>query len=258
MKLLALVICIFCVIPTLPAQDYQPDSTAYEFIFYMPRGWKRMERPDSTALVAPLSSPNVTYIALLPPVDSTPDLRGVFNARWQGVQRDNRVLQGGQATSQHFAKGYDAIVTTAILSDRNGQAWVVFLMVAQNGAHAETLIYMSNAGDPGLANALQEVLHHVIDSLGFSGGASDPKVVAASKPVGLPKGKGNLNGIYRSFGVVSYGPMVVSCATSSSSRTADFGNAFRSWDWTIWTRMTKSGEILWAGEPTTPVERSYS
>ena len=201
MRFFALVFCFFTAIPVVSAPQYEPDSKANDFIFYMPRGWNRVDRPDATMLVAPLTSPSVAYIVLLPPFDLAPDLPGVFDRQWQGVQKDYRVVQGGQVTSQHFPKGYDAKVTTAVLSDRNNHAWVFYLMVAQNGNHAEQLFFLSNVGNP---QTLLEVLQHVIDSIGFSGGAGDPMAAAASKPVGLPKGKGNLNGLYRGVGIVHY------------------------------------------------------
>jgi hypothetical protein len=206
MKYLAVALCIFSFIPAVSAQEFEADSQANDFFFYMPRGWNRVERPDSTLLVAPLISPRMAYIALLPPVDLQPDLRTVFDTQWRGFLKDYRLLQGGETASQHSPKGYDSLFTAAVVSDRKRTSWVVFLMVAQNGTHAETLFYMSNVADRELASTLQTVLQQVIASIGFVNGAGDPRAAEAAKPVGLPKGKGKLNGIYRGLGTVSYGP----------------------------------------------------
>ena len=57
MRFFMLILCVLTAIPGLAAPQYEPDSKANDFIFYMPRGWNRVDRPDSTLLVAPLTSP---------------------------------------------------------------------------------------------------------------------------------------------------------------------------------------------------------
>jgi hypothetical protein len=191
-------------LPALMAQEYEADSQAGNMIFYMPRGWKRVDNPQATVIAAPLTTPQQAFIALLPAADLKTDLRAAYDARWAELQSGYKVLQKSEVVSKHAPKGYDLLASTAVLADSKGMRWALFLMVAQNGTHAETVAFMSNVGDPGLSNTLQEVLGHFLDSLGFSGGAGDARVAEAAKPIPLTRGKGKFNGIYRGMGAVHY------------------------------------------------------
>ena len=194
----------FAAMPALMAQEYEADSQAGNMIFYMPRGWKRVDNPQATVIAAPLTTPQQAFIALLPAADLKTDLRAAYDARWAELQSGYKVLQKSEVVSKHAPKGYDLLASTAVLADSKGMRWALFLMVAQNGTHAETVAFMSNVGDPGLSNTLQEVLGHFLDSLGFSGGAGDARVAEAAKPIPLTRGKGKFNGIYRGMGAVHY------------------------------------------------------
>jgi len=198
-----LILLALTAVPVLTAQ-YEPDSQAGNFVFYMPPGWERVESPDATLIVAPTSSFGKAFIALPPAIDLKSDLRAAYDMRWANLQKDYRVLQSSEVVSKRAPKGYDLLASTAVLADHDGVRWGLFLMVAQNGTKAETVFFLSNVADPDLANTLQEVLGHFLDSLGFASGAGDPKMAEAAKPVPLSKGKGKFNGIYRGVGVVNY------------------------------------------------------
>lgn len=191
-------------VPTLAAQEYQADSQAGNILFYMPRGWKRVDNPQATLLVAPLDLPQQAFIALFPALDLKTNLRAAYDARWRDFVRDYKVLQTTDPVSKRADQGYEVIVGGAALADNNGARWALLLIVAQNGNHAETLVYMSNVASPELAGTLQEVLGHVLDSIGFAKGAGDPRVAQAGKPVPLAKTTGKLNGIYRGIGVMHH------------------------------------------------------
>ena len=197
--------CLFFpALPAMPAlaQEYQPDSQAGNVVFYMPRGWNRVDKDGSTLLIAPLTAPQQAFIALLPAMDLKTTLRAAYDSRLAEVQKEYKVLQSSEVASKRAPKGYDLLASTAVLSDSKGARWALFLMVAQNGNHVETVVFMSNTGEPGIAGTLQEVLGHVIESIGFSSGAGDPRVAEAAKPVPLAKTPGKLNGVYRAMGVV--------------------------------------------------------
>ena len=204
LKFWLFILLAFAAMPALLAQEYEADSQAGNMIFYMPRGWKRVDNPEATVIAAPLTTPQQAFIALLPAVDLKTDLRAAYDARWAEFQSGYKVLQKSEVVSKSAPKGYDLLASTAVLADSKGMRWALFLMVAQNGTHAETVAFMSNVADPGLSNTLQEVLGHFLDSLGFSSGAGDARVAEAAKPVPLARGKGKFNGIYRGMGVVSY------------------------------------------------------
>jgi len=194
----------FLTLPALVAQEYEADSQAGNILFYMPRGWKRVDNPEATLIVAPLTPPQQAFIALFPAVDLKSNLRAAYDARWADFIRDYKVLQATDPASKRSDKGYEVVIGGAALADSKGGRWALLLVLAQNGNHAETIAYMSNVASPDLAGTLQEVLGHVLDSIGFAKGAGDPRVAAAAKPVPLAKTKGKLNGIYRAIGVVHH------------------------------------------------------
>jgi hypothetical protein len=203
MRLVALVILILSALTTLSSQ-YDPDSVAYDFVFHMPGGWKRLDQANGgTMLVAPLTAPSAAFVVLFPPIEIKTNLQATFNEQWQGLQQQYRVLQGGRITPQHFQKGYDALETYAVLADQRGQSWTLFLVVAQNGTRAETLVYLSNVGG-SVAQTLLELVQHVIDSVGFANGTVDPRAGEAGKPVEVPKGKGSLSGMYRGLSPIVF------------------------------------------------------
>lgn len=192
----------FAILPALAAQEYEADSQAGNILFYMPRGWKRVDTAQATLLVAPLTPPEQAFIGLFPAVDLKTNLRAAYDAHWQDFVRDYKVLQATDPVSKRADKGYEVIVGGAALADGKGTRWALLLVEAQNGNHAETLGYMSNVATPELAGTLQEVLGHVLDSIGFAKGTGDPRVAQAAKPVPLAKTAGKLNGIYRGIAEV--------------------------------------------------------
>lgn len=208
MKLAIPLLCLLLVVPIAWAQ-YSADSQSGDFVFYMPRGWTRTESPQGTLLVAPLTAPRKAFIALMPATDLSTDLTALFNSSWSGLLRNYRVVQAQQPSPWHSKKGIDGMDAAAVVKDNTGVAWEIALFVTKNGSKAESVFFMNNSfQEKELNQTLTDVLHQVLDSLGFSGGVGDPNGELAAKPVPLPRGSGKYHGLYRAIGQIDTNPMM--------------------------------------------------
>jgi hypothetical protein len=208
MKLIVVVFSCLLLVPAVCAQ-YQADSQSGDLIFYKPMGWELKDSPRGALIVAPLTPPSKAFIALLPATDLQADLPTTFSTAWAGLQRQYRVVRGGQSSPWHSKKGIDGMTASAIVEDRSRAAWVMSVYIGKNGKRAETVLYMSNvAPDSGLGRTTAEILGHVLDSLGFANGPGDPNRELAAKPVPLPKGTGKFNGLYRAIGQIDMNPFM--------------------------------------------------
>jgi hypothetical protein len=212
MRPLFRVVCVVTIALCGAAQDAAQDTQIGDYRFFMPRGWNRVDKPAGTMIVAPLTAPSMAYIALLPAVDLPSTLRAAFDEQWQGFRQQYRIVRGGEIKVQRLPHGFDAFTTRAVAVDQQGVRWQVFVMAAQQGKSLETIMFMSNVGDPGTSAVLEDVLNRFLESLSFGPGtrgtAAGNRGAAASSEGGMalpPRSKGRLNGIYRAIGVVNYG-----------------------------------------------------
>ena len=211
MRPLRIVLVLAIIVPMI-GQDFPPDTHIGDYHFYMPRGWNRKDLPAGTMIAAPLTAPNMAYIALLHTVALPSTLRAAFDEQWQGFKQQYRLLQGGQVVARHSPNGYDMFATQAIAADQKGMRWRVYVMAAQYKNRLETVMFMSNVADPETNAMLQQLLDSFLSSLHFSDARTDA-AAGSTGSTGLntsaaalpPKGKGRLNGIYRAIGVVNYG-----------------------------------------------------
>lgn len=199
---------LLIMVPAVSAQ-YEADSQSGDIIFYKPIGWELKDSPQGALIVAPLTPPSKAFIALLPATDLLTDLPTTFTTAWTGLQRDYRVVRGGQSAPWHSKKGIEGMTASAIVEDRSRADWVMSLYIGKNGNRAETVLYMSNvAPDSDVSHTTVEILGHVLDSLGFANGPGDPNRELAAKPVPLPKGTGKFNGLYRAIGQIDVNPFM--------------------------------------------------
>jgi hypothetical protein len=166
-------------------QETVPDTQAGNFLFTVPTGWNPQEKGDTTFIFAPaLSQGKVAYIAMAGN-DMEGDLRNSFNVLWSGFANSYRVLQGGQIAPLHSKKGYDAFYTAALVSDKNGVRWQVFVMGAQYKNRIQTVMFMSNLPPGSEYNAYFNVFQQWLKNLSFGDalpGSNVPPVTAASEP----------------------------------------------------------------------------
>jgi hypothetical protein len=208
MKFFLVVLSLLAVVPSVLAQ-YEADSQSGDWIFYKPIGWELKNSPQGDLIVAPLTPPSKAFIALLPATDLVTDLRTTFNSAWGGMQREYRVVQGGQPTPWRSKKGLAGIATSAMVADHSRANWLISLYIAQNGNKAETVLFMSNVTpNSDLSRTLVDVLGHVLDSLGFANGPGDPNRELAAKPVPLPRASGKFSGLYRAIGQIDTNPFM--------------------------------------------------
>ena len=206
MKLSISLLCFFLAAPSVWAQ-YAADSQSGDFLFYMPRGWTRTESPQGTLIVAPLTTPRKAFIALMPATELSAGLTALFNSTWSGLLRNYRVVQAQQPSPWHSKRGIEGMDAAAVVKDNSGVAWEIALFVAKNGSKAESIFFMNNSfQDKDLNQTLTDVLHQVLDSIGFSGGTGDPNIELSAKPVPLPRTSGKFHGLYRAIGQIDMNP----------------------------------------------------
>jgi hypothetical protein len=210
--LILLLLFLAGLVPALMAQD-APDTQAGNFLFKMPTGWNPVEKGDTT-IIYPPSPPRgtLTYIALAAN-DLDGDLQNSFSELWGGFKSSYRILQGGETAPLHAKNGYDAIYTTAVVSDQNGTQWTVYVMGAKYKKRIQTVMFMSNVPPGSMLSAYQRVFKQTfLASLSFGealpGSQAPPAADAApveEKPHQLPPGA--LEGIYAGFGLEAGGHM---------------------------------------------------
>src|SRR6266852_2861130 len=119
MRRFALCFCFFlaAAIP-LRTQD-APDTQVGDFLFKMPIGWDRTTQGDITYIKPPFGPEGTATFFALAADQLQPDLRTSFNILWDGLKKENRILEGGQILAAHSPNGYDALYTRALYVDRN-------------------------------------------------------------------------------------------------------------------------------------------
>lgn len=152
----------------LIAQNVTPDTQTGNFLYKMPAGWKPMAKGDTTVIHAPsLPQGKVAYIALAA-ARMDGDLEKSFHALWGGFKNSYRVLQGGNTAPLHARNGYDALYTSAVVADHNGQRWNVYVMGAQYKNQIQTVMFMSNLPQGTRLSACQKVFQQTfLASLSF-------------------------------------------------------------------------------------------
>jgi hypothetical protein len=168
-----------------------------------------------TLIYAPLPPAGTTTYIALAADNLEGDLATSFKIEWDGFKKQYRILQGGEVAPQRSPNGYNSYYTSAIVSDRNGQRWRVFVLGAQYQKRIETVMFMSNVFNPELSATYDRVFQSFRSSLRFTNESADRAAAnaadAARKSSGaptatLPKSKGKFNGLYRAVGVVSGDP----------------------------------------------------
>src|SRR5579864_1533262 len=208
MRRFALCFCVFVLTGSLRAQD-APDTQVGDFLFKMPIGWNRTTQGDITYIKPPFGPEGTATFFALAADRLQPDLRTSFNILWDGYKKENRVLEGGQILAAHSPNGYDAFYTRAMVSDRNGRRWKVFVMGAKFKSRIETVLFMTNAFSRELAATNEQVFDSFLKSIRFTdesaeeaaANAGDAERKKAGAPAAkLPKGNGKFDGIYRAVG----------------------------------------------------------
>jgi hypothetical protein len=208
MRRSVLCFCLLLLTTTLGAQD-PPDTQIGDFLFKMPIGWNRTTQGDITYIKPPFGPEGTATMIALAADNLQPDLRTSFNILWDGYKKENRVLEGGQISAAHSPNGYDALYTRAIVSDRNGRRWKVFVLGAQFKTRIETVMFMTNAFSRDLAETNQQVFDSFLKSIRFTdesaneaaaNAADAGRKASGARVAGLPRGKGKFEGIYRAVG----------------------------------------------------------
>lgn len=172
------------------AQDpWKPDMQVGDFQFNMPDGWKRVEAQNGPMLV-PTNLPQggIAAIDFLPTQDLQGDFRSWFNAGWAQWQKQFKVQQAGEITSEHNPKGFDTLRIDARVSNQQlGYAEFVFAAV-KSGNRVAGYYWISNTGYYSYRNSLSDFEHSLL-----FGKASSP---GGAQPAAKTGAAGGLQGLY--------------------------------------------------------------
>jgi hypothetical protein len=202
MKRCALLVCLLVVSSLVAGQGSTPDTQIGNYLFHMPNGWNPVTKGEATYIMSPSPRPGTATFILLQAGDLDSDLQKSFNEFWTGFHSVYRIAQGGQIASIHAKNGYDALYTTALLSDQSGIRWNVFAMGAQYGKRVQMVMFVSN--DQGANyDASYKVFQGFLDSLSFGDAllgqklppkTGDAGAAKADAPQNVPAGM--LAGVY--------------------------------------------------------------
>lgn len=183
--LVALVLQVLVAARVLEAQDvWKPDTQIGDFQFSMPDGWKRLDKPDGHFLVpADLAQGSVAYIEFLPSSQTTGDLRSWFDARWAEWQKQFRVVQAGEVSTEHHPNGFDVVRIDARVSSPQLSYSEFVFAAAKVGNVVEAYYFLSNADAYRYRDALTNFEH----SLSFANAAPSAPAL---------RGTGGLRGLY--------------------------------------------------------------
>jgi hypothetical protein len=126
------------------AQQGTPDTQFGNFLFSVPNAWNPQEKGEVMYIFAPSPPPGTTGFIALSADNMEGDLQNSFRVLWSGFSNSYRVLRGGNAQPLRSAKGYDALYTEAIASDKQGRQWHVFVVGAQYKGRLQTVMFMDN------------------------------------------------------------------------------------------------------------------
>jgi hypothetical protein len=167
--LAVLFMCNPALVP-LGAQEQRPDTQIGDFLFKMPAGWRRVDRPDATVLVpADLAAGKTGFLALLPAQPLQGGLRSWFDAKWAELQQQYRVAAGGEIKASRHKNGFNVISTGAQMVDSQGAKVFVIFSAAQSGQVAEAYFFMTDSVD--LLSRYQQALLDFDNSLHFANAA---------------------------------------------------------------------------------------
>ncbi len=183
MKRCALLLCLLALTSLLPGQDAPPDTQMGNYLFHMPNGWNPVEKGEATYIMSPLQRPGTATFIMLQAGDLDSDLQKSFNEFWAGLHSPYRIVQGGQVTSMHAKNGYDALYTTAVMSDQNGIHWNMFAMGAQYGKRMQIVVFVSNEQGANY-DANYKVFQSFLAGLSFGDALPGQKLPPATGDVG--------------------------------------------------------------------------
>lgn len=168
---------------------WRPDTQIDNFHFNLPDGWKKIDTKDGpTLLPKNLPKGGACFIGFLPSQQLKGSIRSEFNARWAEWQRQFRVSQTGEITSEHHKNGFDLLrIDARVYNPQLGYSEFVFAM-AQVGDRGEGYYWINNTGYYSYRNSLEEFEH----SLQFANNPATPSSAhAPAKGAG-----GGLHGLY--------------------------------------------------------------
>ncbi|HTD22323.1 MAG TPA: hypothetical protein VK738_06700 [Terriglobales bacterium] len=183
MKRCALLVCLLALSALVVGQDSTPDTQMGNYLFHMPNGWKPVEKGEATYIMSPSQRPGTATFILLQAGDLDSDLQKSFNEFWTGFHSVYRIMQGGQIASMHAKNGYDALSTTAVMSDQSGIRWNVFAMGAQYGKRMQIVMFVSNEQGANY-DANYKVFQSFLASLSFGDALPGQKLPPATGDAG--------------------------------------------------------------------------
>lgn len=197
-----------------------PDAPTHlgNAVFHMPPGWTVAEQDGITYLVPPdVPEGKSAALAVVPGQTLEGELRAWFDARWQEIQGEAAVVEGGEVRSAVAAGGYPFLYTAAKLQDKDKHTWAAFLVVAQPGDQVQPFMYITD--DDALFAKHQDALGTFFGSLSFANlaPAATPQTPATPAAVGAiddalspsftwgtiprPTGNAGLSGAYHRVGI---------------------------------------------------------
>lgn len=122
------------------------DLRAGNVLFKVPAGWKRVQQ-DQLVLLIPsdLAPGEGCVLTILPGQELKGDFRAWFDATREALQKDQRVVSGGEVRAQRAEEGFPTLSTAVILEDSAGKRSFRFYLAAHPGSRAEIIAYLATS-----------------------------------------------------------------------------------------------------------------
>jgi hypothetical protein len=174
----------------LQAQDaWKPDTQVANFLFNLPDGWKKIDTQDGPMLIPNnLPKGGACFIGFMPSQPLRGTIRSELNARWAEWQRQFKVSQAGEVSSERSKNGFDRLrIDARVYNPQFGYSEFVFAM-AQVGNRAEGYYWINNTGYYSYRDSLEQFEH----SLQFANNPAAPAPASAA----AQRTGGGLHGLY--------------------------------------------------------------
>lgn len=158
------------------SQESAPsESSAGDFIFRIPAGWKRTDQGSKTFLLPPTAINTMATVIQLEAFDlGDNNLQAGFNAGWQGFVNKFGMRSAGPAVAQHSPNGFDYLSQSGVFA-QGGKTWVMVMMGAKHGQRLETVIFLTSESQAQI-QIYQKDLADFLASVHFNGAsASQPE-----------------------------------------------------------------------------------